>query len=344
MRLIITRAGASMVALVLVVVLLLAGGVSAQPGAANLPATGAGAVGHEGFLQPSDRVLFVGDGLTQQMFYCRAVATGLLAMRPEEGLRFYNGGYAGSGPGEAAGWIDDLLGLARPTVVFVCFGLDYASERREVGVDAKAFSEQLAGLLDRLAAEESVRRIVVLGPPAVDPVSEAGLKDSGMDNAVLAELAKAARKVSEDKNLLFINLYAPMLAVYSDPELVPGEQLSYDGKLPSEVGHVVIASVILAGIGVEAGQLQQIGWSPLRLVEMGRVGNALALQIEPAGFQAADLSRALYQAIGRFDERFFRAWRIAGRRPTPQPRRKALVDAEADWSAVRALLAYYRGR
>ena len=48
----------------------------------------------ERVIHPGDRILFIGDELTQQRLYTRATAAALLVIMPDADLRFFNGGYS----------------------------------------------------------------------------------------------------------------------------------------------------------------------------------------------------------------------------------------------------------
>ncbi len=291
-------------------------------------------------IQPGDRVLFIGDGLTQQMFYTRATAAALLSVYHDAGLRFFNGGIDGASPETAAESLDELVELSDPTVVFVCFGFGAVISPSTPTV-AEGFGDSLGGLLDRLATLAKVRRVIVLGPPAV-AVRVGDGTDPGGKNARLASLSKAARHTAADRGMLFIDLFDHTLSVYHAANLSVGEPLAHARGWPTEAAHVVIASVILRGIGIEAADLNQADWSPLRPVEMRRIRQVLALPLDPVDLDRAELSRSLYQAVGRFDERFFRLWRLGSRRTTGLPPAQLEADTEAAWGLIQSHLGEYR--
>ena len=97
-------------------------------------------------IQPDDRVLFVGDEITQQMFYGRAVASAVLAVTPEADMRFFNGGRDGATAASAAEWIGPLMELCNPTVVFMCFGLNDGKLRDTGEPVSKTFHKNLTAL------------------------------------------------------------------------------------------------------------------------------------------------------------------------------------------------------
>ncbi len=293
-----------------------------------------------------DRILFVGDEMTQQRFYTRAVASALLAIMPSADLRFFNGGRDGATAASSADGIDDLLELAEPTVVFICLGLNDAQRR---GDDtASAFAADLGALIDKVRPR--VRQVVIVSPPAMD----SGQTDPGDDlatNGPLHDLAIAARRTAAAHDAAFADVFVPMQRVYITAARVNAIQqagqklmLSLDGRLPNERGHVVMASAMLYGLGVRSEQLDPIGWSPLLPRRMAAIRGALGLTLRPPPLEAAMRSRRLYNSMLLFDQHFFAAWRVAPKSSVRGRRGELMQRAEAAWSNVRKLAAVYRQR
>jgi len=105
-----------------------------------------------------------------------------------------------------------------------------------------------------------------------------------------------------------------MSAVYISQMSVGGTPLTLGGRLPTESAHVVMASIVLRELGVNAAQLDAIGWSPLPAVKMQRVRQVLAIPTATPPDAIAERSRSLYLSLLRFDEAFFRIWRLSRRR------------------------------
>lgn len=300
-------------------------------------------------IQNRDRVLFVGDEMTQQMFYTRAIASALLAVMPEAHLRFFNGGREGATVQDAGNWVEDLLELAQPTVVFVCFGLNDAQRNERAHIVARDFRASLSSLIQQIRAAPTVRLIVILGPPAVSPTSPGEMiqpADNRMDeahsgyNQTLKALSTAAKQAADAAGAPYIDLFDHTLMAYKQVLKVGGKPLTIAGRLPSEPGHIIIASSILRGLGVSVTQLDPIGWSPLRPVEMGRIRGALALRLTAPTLKLAQRSRNLYESMRPFDEQFFRLWRLTQRRP--KMRQTLRVQADQAWVQVQQWADQYR--
>jgi len=305
----------------------------AEP-AGQTPATAPGhaAVSFDEMVQPGDRVLFVGDQITQQMFYTRAVATALIAMEPTHGLRFFNGGKADATAGSAVDWIDDLMVLTEPTVVFVMLGLN---DGRAPGVDAKQFGDNLSTLLDHIRGYKQVREVLIVSPPAVASGLEDPMNIRGY-NVTLHQLAMAAKQVAADKDMRYVDLYDPMIRLYLGAMRVEGPSVALGSELPGEEAHMVIASVLLKSLGVTPERLEPIGWSPLRPLGMRRIRDTLVIDVQPPTLEQAQASRAIYLAIMRHDEKIFRAWRLAPRKSMTRGQTALMAEADQIWSSIAA--------
>lgn len=304
---------------------------------------------YQDVIRPGDRLLFVGDQLTQQMFYTRAVATALLCLPPvgDDGrptradpVRVLNGGRNDATATSAAAWLSELLELARPSVVVLGLGLN---ESRDVAAQPEgsperagaigAFKSAMSKLIDTTLKHEGVRRVIVLGPPAV-PMTQ-GDASSGTPigrNAALMELNNAGWALCREKQIGFIDGFTALYLAYQAEAHDGGDPpLALTGELPSDVGHVVLASAVLRGIGLPAERLDRAGWSPLSPARMRRVRGALALKLSTPSPESADFSRAVFESLTSHDELFFRAWRLAGRRPSAKSREQMMRATDAAW-------------
>ncbi len=296
---------------------------------------------HE-FLQRGDRVLFLGDDVTQQMFYTQATAAGLLALMPRQELRFFNGGRNGSSAADAVEWAPDLLELTRPTVVFVLFGLhEGLAGQDQPQQTLETYRRGLSDLAQVVGRHESVRRVIVASPlPAATLAVEVGPPTGA--NVLMSRMAEATVEVAREQGVGYVNLFEFMRQVYIAGNIGAGARMTFENGLPTEEGHVVIASALMAAMGVTAQDLEAIGWSPLPPRRMHRVRQVLAIAASPPDEALAARSRALYTTLTLHDERFFRAWRLAGRSRSVPERRRAMAHADEAWRHVQLVaMSYY---
>lgn len=285
-------------------------------------------------IQIGDHIVFIGDEMTQQMFYTRAVATGLLSLRPAEAQRIYNAGKDGATAATTLQWASDVLKLTQANVVFVSLGLNDALAQPEDGLSVtESFGKNLAKLVDLIRETKTVRQIILVGPPAVQSGLTAELTPDSY-NAKLIYIGEQAKAVAQEKETGYIDLFTHTSAVYLGQMQVGGEPLTLGGKLPSEEGHVIIASVILRGIGVTGEQLDGVAFCPLMPGRMGRIRPALAVKTTIPKPEAAAASRGLYLTLTRYDESFFKQWRLAGRNRLSWSPEEAAAQVELTWGNV----------
>ncbi|MEX2213865.1 MAG: GDSL-type esterase/lipase family protein [Phycisphaeraceae bacterium] len=277
-----------------------------------------------------DRILFVGDDLTQQGFYNRAFATALLAMKPSFGLRFFNGGRDGATAASTLEWIDELLGMSKPTVVFLCLGINDGKNLPPDDARIQTYEDSLTKLIAKVKAYEGVREVIIMSAPASQTGDVEGGNKGGY-NRTLFRMAMSAQGIAGINKVKFIDLFEPMRVVYTEAAKLGGDMLTHGGKLPTEDGHTVLASVMLWGIGVTREMLEPAGWSPLRPPHMGRVRGALGLVLEVPPFRSAVISRQVYEKMREHDVYFFQAWRLALPDRPSRDRTKLLEQGESSW-------------
>jgi lysophospholipase L1-like esterase len=311
---------------------------------------------YDEMVRPHDRYLFIGDEVTQQMFYVRGVGAALVALQPDDDLRFFNGGKDGATAATAGRFAEDLLKITRPTVAFVCLGLNDIEGPGDVDSRVDAYERDLTALVERCKESPDVRRVVVITPPPVHRHDDTRTTASA-ENQGLAQLARASQRVAAKTGSGFVNFFDHPRAFYLNAEQAADEAAKsgwyaepvtmMGGRLPSEATHVVLASLVLEAIGVSPAQLESVGWSPLRPRQMRAVRQSLAVPAKPAkddeqALAEAQKSRDLYLSFIHFDDAFFRAWRLSGKVRTAGTRQEALAAAEEEWGKVRAAAGVYK--
>ncbi len=290
---------------------------------------------HREIFQPGDRILFVGDQVTQTFTYPRALAAAILSLRPDDKLRFINGGYDEATTVSALSWIDDLLQISKPEVVFIALGLNdlLTQPTSDPAIFQTHFIKSLGELVQRVKSTTGVRRVVLLGPAATQP-GVAFRVDSQTVNPQLIVLSQTILQVARDQQVAYIDMTAHSQLVFEAASQTEGEPLTFDGVRPNDLGGVVLASILLHGLQVTPAELEPLAWSPLPPRKMARVRNGLAITLRAPKLEEADRSRALYQVLLEHDEAFFRAWRLAGKSYSAGGRDEALARADNVWRKV----------
>ena len=280
--------------------------------------------------QKGDRLAFVGDDITQQQFYVRSLATALLCMKPDFGLRFFNGGQDGATTATAIEWVDDFLVTSKPTVVFICFGLNDGKNLPPSDQVIEKYEDSLSKLIDKVKATAGVRDVIVLSSPAVQ-TGQVEQQNKGGYNQTLYRFALSAQTIAAVKKVKFVDLYDGMRVVYVEAAKAGGDMLTIGGRLPTEEAHTVMASVMLYGMGVTRAMIEPVGWAPLRAPRMGRVRGALGITLPEPEYRLGAQSRTVYEKMRDFDALFFQAWRLAKPDRKTRSREELLERADAAW-------------
>ncbi len=287
-------------------------------------------------IRPDDQILFLGDEVTQQGFYTRAFGAAMCALMPKGDLRVFNGGRDGATAASALNDVEELLALTKPTVVFIYLGLNDAMPQPGESPEgvAQRFHKHLTILVERLQKGPTVREVFILGPAAVQSGMDVNL-DSLNFNDLLSRLSDTGLAVAAERKVSFIDLFPHTHFVFEKAQRDENDPLTLRGRLPSEDSHIIIASLLLKGLGVTEKELDPLGWSPLASRKMGRIRTALALRLTPPSVDAGRLSNEIYESIRAHDEAFFKAWRLAGKSPSAPPREMSLTAAQGAWDRVR---------
>ena len=199
-------------------------------------------------LASGERVVFFGDGVTQQRLYSRYVAQFVAVRYPDRDVRFFN-----------AGWEEDTAkaGLERlerdvlplsPTVVTVCFGHSDAIAKP---VDVTGYREALVAIVKALRAKNV--RVVLMTPGCVDPDRGNAKVSLSLVQDAMGELAKTALDVAKETGVAGVDLHHAMLSFQTEAKAADaGFTMFPDGTRPDETAHLVIARAVLEALGAEA--------------------------------------------------------------------------------------------
>jgi lysophospholipase L1-like esterase len=202
-------------------------------------------------LKKNDRVVFLGDSITEQQLYTNYVETYLASRFPELKLTFFNAGWGGdTAPGGLARLQRDVLDL-KPTFVTVCYGMNdagYVFPNPEI---EERFTTAYGKLLDRLKA--SGARVALLTPGFADvEAAPAFLKPVDYSRRGLRRLAEVVLAQARKRKLPVFDLHRLMTGVDRAARKKLGKKftLAPDGFHPNPAGHLVMAYGLLKALGV----------------------------------------------------------------------------------------------
>ena len=199
------------------------------------------------FIQPNDRVVFLGDSITAQNLYNKYIESYYTAYHPEWKVSFVNAGVGGDRSSAAVSRVEkDVIGQ-HPTVVTICFGMNDAAYRSTVDpAGLKTFSDGLKQIISMIRQKTNAR-IVLLTTTCVDANRNKSLVGY---NQTLQAFVDETKKIGKSEKLPVIDLHQPLLTQLEKGQAAEPEfTLIPDGVHPNEAGHMVMAFTILKAWG-----------------------------------------------------------------------------------------------
>jgi len=209
------------------------------------------AAGQPTHLKTGDRVVFLGDSITEQRLYTNFVENYLVLRYPEMNLSFFNAGWGGdTAEGGARRLERDVLTL-KPTVVTICYGMNdggygYASNK-DVGGN---FRKNLLDIVSRL--KKNGIRVVIMTCGIVDdtvPKMEWCRKQGNYNANGLNAVRLAALKLARQQGVPAFDLHDLMTRTLAAARK-DGVDMGDDGIHPDEGGSLIMAYGMLKALGV----------------------------------------------------------------------------------------------
>ncbi len=205
----------------------------------------------EPLLRSGDRMVFLGDSITQQRGYTRYVMDYFALRYPELKVTFRNCGVSGD---TAAGALKRLEGDVlsfRPTVVSISFGMNDAGYAAFDQARYDAYIGAMSELIDRL--QTAGLRVVTLTPGCVDPDrKEEAWYDPSIYNPVLARYAQGVVDLAFGRDLPFYDVYHVMLDVQTRAKAAdPSFTMIPDSVHPDARGQFLMAYGLLKAMGCD---------------------------------------------------------------------------------------------
>src|ERR1051325_9059766 len=289
--------------------------------------------GADFFIRDGDRVVFLGDSITEQRLYTTYIEAYALTRHPKWKLTFRNVGWGGDtswlvqrthpdekqlfAADEAAqqkmveksvggGLERDVLPL-KPTVVTVKFGMNdhsYQPFREDIFRAYVRSQEQISKVLKQHGA-----RVAFLTPQPIEDKRPDPDKD--VKNQSLRKFSDGLKEVASAQGALFVDQFDPYMAsMMRERENKPSAMIGGgDAVHPGPPGHTIMAWIILKGIGASplvsraevAVDTQKVSATNCTLenvnvadgVTFDRVDEALPMPIDPRAEPALKLAPIL---------------------------------------------------
>jgi lysophospholipase L1-like esterase len=162
----------------------------------------------EFFFKPKDRILFLGDSITEQYEYTNFIEYYLTTRFPSWDLTFFNAGIGGDTAGGGNGRATRDVLSERPTAVTINFGMNDGGYRApDPGIYANYIKNQNA-LVKKLT--DAKVRVALL---CTSPVEGRKRKDGETYNQTLASFCKGLEEVAAQHGATRVDQFHPALTV-----------------------------------------------------------------------------------------------------------------------------------
>ena len=203
------------------------------------------------FFQPKDRVVFLGDSITEQYQYSTDIELYLTTRYPKGEMLFLNAGIGGDTANGGAGRFQDHVLSDKPTKVTINFGMNDAGYGNFNPATNKVFVEKTDAMLD--AAKKAGVQVALVSPNAVDRRIQPNFKNYvETQKQFYAPLAESAKKAG----FAFADQYAVTRAAVEamekdDPKAAKAKPY-YDGFHTASPGGLLMAHAILTQLHAPA--------------------------------------------------------------------------------------------
>ena len=203
------------------------------------------------FFQPKDRIIFLGDSITEQYQYSNAIEAYLTNRFPGADFFFLNAGIGGDTANGGANRFKSHILDEKPNKVTINFGMNDGGYGRFNPQANKLFVEKTSAMLEM--AKKAGVQVALLSPNAVDPRN----KTNGAEYVETQKQFYAPLKdVAEKFGYPFVDQYAITRAaqdkmLQDDPKAEKAKPY-YDGFHTSPPGGMLMAHAILTGLKAPA--------------------------------------------------------------------------------------------
>lgn len=199
-------------------------------------------------LQKGDRIVFLGDSITEQSRYTNVVESYLVSRYPDAGLTFFNAGWSGDESYGAGTRLErDVLAL-NPTVVTICFGMNDGWYMEWTEGTGTYFTENISRITAKL--REKNIRIVFL----TNGITDAKWLDEVGYNDTLRHMADTFIAIAKKENIPVFDNHALLSRVQKAGKKKSRKFSIIDeaevGIHPQAPGGLVMAYGMLKALGV----------------------------------------------------------------------------------------------
>jgi lysophospholipase L1-like esterase len=205
----------------------------------------------EFFFKPNDRIVFLGDSITQQYQYSSYIELYLTTRMPKGNFVFLNAGIGGDTANGGAGRFQNDVLNDKPTAVTINFGMNDGGYGKFNPAANKVFIEKTRAMLEM--AKKAGVRVALCSPNAVDKRNKGNgaeyVETQKQFYAPLKDLAAEFKIPYADQYTL---TRAATDAMEKDDPMAKTAKPYYDGFHTSPPGGLLMAGVILKELNAPA--------------------------------------------------------------------------------------------
>ena len=200
------------------------------------------------FFRDGDRVVMIGDSITEQHLYSNYVEMWTVTRFPNWKITFRNVGIGGDrSPGGNSRFTRDVL-LHKPTAMTVDFGMNDGSYREFSEQTFKPYMDGLQGMADQ--AKGANIRTAWVTPQPLDNDEQGPTALTGY-NQTLEKFSDGVKTISEKNNGTFVDQFHPYLSVLNSARSKGTKYdriTAGDAVHPGPPGQALMAASILKGL------------------------------------------------------------------------------------------------
>ena len=205
----------------------------------------------EFFFKPNDRIVFLGDSITEQYQYSSTIELYLTTRMPKGNFVFLNAGIGGDTANGGAGRFQSHVLDEKPTAVTINFGMNDGGYGKFNAAGNKVFTDKTRAMLEM--AQKAGVRVALCSPNAVDK----RMKSNGAEYVVTQKQFYAPLKeIAAEFKIPFADQYAVTRAATDKMELDDPKALKAkpygDGFHTSPPGGLLMAHAILTQLNAPA--------------------------------------------------------------------------------------------
>jgi lysophospholipase L1-like esterase len=204
------------------------------------------------FFQKGDRIVFLGDSITEQYQHSTDIELYLTTRFPDWNLTFLNAGIGGDTANGGAGRFQQHVLDEKPTAVTINFGMNDAGYQKFDANRNKQYLEETAAMLEM--AKKAGVRVALLSPNSVDRRRSPGFSDFKVYIETQKQFYAPLKELAEKYGATFVDQYAVTRVALEKMESDKADSVVPfgDGFHTASPGGLLMAHAILTGLGAPA--------------------------------------------------------------------------------------------